>query len=281
MDTSYLGGALAPRTTLAGMPPPGDGVWQWTGLGGELFSAPAAIAARVFTWDGPTPSHPRLCPPRRFFQPARSRTRRARSSRRIPRTRQRWRSTHSTAASRWHSSTDRPGRVFLYRNLVGAASTYYHAIPGGLLFGSNLADLVEAAGIAPASEPRCAANLLPLSLGARPGHPVRWLPPVAAGRADQLGRPRLDPGAAAHLRGLRGRRSPRRKRSTPWKRPMAEVVRDSARCTGRTLSISCPAGWTVRTCRWSGIASGRRSTRRRASRSASITRGHGKTPTTP
>jgi hypothetical protein len=38
------------------------------------------------------------------------------------------------------------GRVLLYRNLVGAGFTYYHARPGGLLFGGNLADLDEASG---------------------------------------------------------------------------------------------------------------------------------------
>jgi asparagine synthase (glutamine-hydrolysing) len=40
-------------------------------------------------------------------------------------------------------------RVLLYRNLVGAGFTYYHAVPDGLLFGSNLADLVDAAGVSP------------------------------------------------------------------------------------------------------------------------------------
>ena len=35
-------------------------------------------------------------------------------------------------------------RVLLYRNLVGAGFTYYHAGPAGFLFGGNLADLVEA-----------------------------------------------------------------------------------------------------------------------------------------
>jgi asparagine synthase (glutamine-hydrolysing) len=41
------------------------------------------------------------------------------------------------------------GRVLLYRNLVGAGFTYYHADADGLLFGSNLADLVDASGVAP------------------------------------------------------------------------------------------------------------------------------------
>ncbi len=41
------------------------------------------------------------------------------------------------------------GRVLLYRNLVGSGFTYYHADADGLLFGSNLADLVDASGVTP------------------------------------------------------------------------------------------------------------------------------------
>lgn len=40
-------------------------------------------------------------------------------------------------------------RVLLYRNVVGAGFTYYHASRDGLLFGNNLADLVDAAGVTP------------------------------------------------------------------------------------------------------------------------------------
>jgi asparagine synthase (glutamine-hydrolysing) len=40
-------------------------------------------------------------------------------------------------------------RVLLYRNLAGTGHTYYHASPRGLLFGSNLADLVDASGLTP------------------------------------------------------------------------------------------------------------------------------------
>lgn len=39
------------------------------------------------------------------------------------------------------------GRLMLYRNLVGNQFTYYTMTPDGLLFGSNLADLVETSGI--------------------------------------------------------------------------------------------------------------------------------------
>ena len=40
-------------------------------------------------------------------------------------------------------------RVLLYRNLVGSGFTYYHAASDGLLFGSNLAELVDASHVAP------------------------------------------------------------------------------------------------------------------------------------
>jgi asparagine synthase (glutamine-hydrolysing) len=39
------------------------------------------------------------------------------------------------------------GRLMLYRNLVGNQFTYYTMTPDGLLFGSNLADLIESSGI--------------------------------------------------------------------------------------------------------------------------------------
>lgn len=41
---------------------------------------------------------------------------------------------------------DAAGRVVLYRNLVGTGFTYYHLCGDGLVFGSNLADLVHATG---------------------------------------------------------------------------------------------------------------------------------------
>ncbi len=41
------------------------------------------------------------------------------------------------------------GRVVLYRNLVGAGFTYYHAGRDGFRFGSNLAELVETSGVTP------------------------------------------------------------------------------------------------------------------------------------
>src|SRR5262249_1540301 len=41
------------------------------------------------------------------------------------------------------------GRLLIYRNLIGNGFTYYQPVEGGVLFGSNLAALVDAAGELP------------------------------------------------------------------------------------------------------------------------------------
>lgn len=41
------------------------------------------------------------------------------------------------------------GKVLLYRNLVGDSNSYYRETSSGVLFGSNLADLIEASGESP------------------------------------------------------------------------------------------------------------------------------------
>ncbi len=40
-------------------------------------------------------------------------------------------------------------RVLLYRNLVGSGFTYYRAAADGLLFGSNLAELIDVSPVSP------------------------------------------------------------------------------------------------------------------------------------
>jgi asparagine synthase (glutamine-hydrolysing) len=150
MDTSYLGGALAPdasrRHALSA-----DGVWQWTGLAADLFLGARGNCCRVFTWDG------LLLLIRGYARPSGSS-----SPLDLERVAQEVRAEyleHGTLAvdaldgSFSLALLDGPaGRVVLYRNLVGTGSTYYHATPGGLLFGSNLADLVEAVGATPAPD---------------------------------------------------------------------------------------------------------------------------------
>jgi asparagine synthase (glutamine-hydrolysing) len=51
------------------------------------------------------------------------------------------------------------GRVLLYRNLVGTGFTYYTQVPGGIVFGSNLALLVEAVGAAAVPNQAALASL--------------------------------------------------------------------------------------------------------------------------
>jgi asparagine synthase (glutamine-hydrolysing) len=148
MDTSYLGGALAPDTSRRHVLH-ADGAWQWTGLSAELFLAARGDCARVFTWDG------LLLLIRGYARPARSTS--PLDLERVAREVHAEYLEHGTLAvdaldgSFSLALLDGPGgRVVLYRNLVGAGSTYYHSLPGGLLFGTNLADLVEAAGVTPA-----------------------------------------------------------------------------------------------------------------------------------
>ena len=129
--------------------PTGDGVWHWAGLGGELFLRARGDCARVFAWDG------LLLLIRGYARPTGNS-----SPLDLERVAQEVRAEYlehgSLAVDGLEGSfslalLDGPaGRVVLYRNLVGAGATYYHATPGGLLFGNNLADLVEAAGSAPA-----------------------------------------------------------------------------------------------------------------------------------
>jgi asparagine synthase (glutamine-hydrolysing) len=147
MDTSYLGGAFAPDSSRPHTPSE-NGLWRWTGLAGELFLRARGDCARVFAWDG-------------LLLLIRGYARTAGSSNPLDleRVAQEVRAEYlehgSLAVDGLEGSfalalLDGPaGRVVLYRNLVGAGSTYYHATPGGLLFGSNLVDLVEAAGNSP------------------------------------------------------------------------------------------------------------------------------------
>jgi asparagine synthase (glutamine-hydrolysing) len=146
MDTSYLGGALAPDASRR-HPLAAEGIWQWTGLAADLFVGARGDCARIFTWDG------LLLLIRGYTRPAGST-----SPLDLERVAQQVRGEyleHGTLAvdaldgSFSLALLDGPaGRVILYRNLVGAGSTYYHTLPGGLLFGTNLADLVDAAGSA-------------------------------------------------------------------------------------------------------------------------------------
>jgi asparagine synthase (glutamine-hydrolysing) len=147
MDTGFQGGAFAPNASRR--PIPSDSrVWQWTGLAADLFLLTRGDCARVFSWDG------LLLLIHGYARVAGSST--PLDLECVARQVHAGYVEHGTlavdglAGSFTLALLDGPaGRVLLYRNLVGAGATYYRALPGGLVFGSNLADLVESAGDTP------------------------------------------------------------------------------------------------------------------------------------
>jgi asparagine synthase (glutamine-hydrolysing) len=144
MDTGYLGG-IRSRSHSDGRSSVAGGGWRWDGVNSSLFVQSRGPCARLFDWDG------LVLVIRGYARPAGSS-----GPLDLERVAQQVRGEyleHGTLAvdgldgSFSLALLDGPaGRVILYRNLVGAGSTYYHATPDGLLFGSNLADLVESAG---------------------------------------------------------------------------------------------------------------------------------------
>jgi asparagine synthase (glutamine-hydrolysing) len=148
MDTGFQGGAFAPQASRRPIPS-AEGVWQWTGLAADLFVRARGDSARVFSWDG------LLLLIRGYARVAGSGN--PLDLERVAREVHAGYVEHGTlsvdalAGSFTLALLDGPaGRVVLYRNLVGAGSTYYHASSDGLLFGNNLADLVDASGVTPA-----------------------------------------------------------------------------------------------------------------------------------
>ncbi len=146
METSYLGGAVARdpsrRYFLS------EDEWHWSGPEADLFLRARGGCARVFNWDG------LVLLIRGYVRPAGTsgpldleRVARAVHAEYVER--------GTLAADGLDGSftlalLDGPaGKVLLYRNLVGAGATYYHATPGRLYFGSNLAALVAASGETP------------------------------------------------------------------------------------------------------------------------------------
>jgi asparagine synthase (glutamine-hydrolysing) len=142
MSTSYLGGIW--KRGSAPLPGTVDEDWGWVGER-ELFVRGAPACARLFTWDG-------LALLLRGY--ARPRT--AGGPLDLERVAEELRCAYLEQGTLAVDDLDgsftlalldsQAGRVLLYRNLVGAGFTYYHAGPDGLLFGGNLAELVEATG---------------------------------------------------------------------------------------------------------------------------------------
>jgi asparagine synthase (glutamine-hydrolysing) len=153
MELSYLGGILkrgaAERRRAAGQPAGAvDEDWGWVADDAELFAHGAGAGCRLFTWDSLA-----------LLLRGHARPRAAGGPPDVERVAEEVRCHYLE-----HGTLDVDGlegsftlalldgqarRVLLYRNLVGAGFTYYHAGPDGLLFGSNLAQLVDAGCAAP------------------------------------------------------------------------------------------------------------------------------------
>jgi asparagine synthase (glutamine-hydrolysing) len=152
MNSSYLGGIWARGPVERRDNPPSPELvqedWGWVGEGAELFLRGPASCTRLFTWD----SLALLI--RGHARPAGS-TGAVDLDRLAEELRCHYLEQGILAVDDLDGSftiallDGQAGRVILYRNLVGAGFTYYHPAPGGLLFGGNLAELVQATGRRP------------------------------------------------------------------------------------------------------------------------------------
>jgi asparagine synthase (glutamine-hydrolysing) len=148
---SYLGGIFK-RGPVERRPAAGAGAidedWGWMGEEAELFLHAAGPCCRLFTWDALALLVRGYARPIRGQEPL--------DLERMAEEVRCHYLEHGELAVDWLDGSftlalmDGQGqRVLLYRNLVGSGFTYYRADAGGLLFGSNLAELIEAAHVAP------------------------------------------------------------------------------------------------------------------------------------
>ena len=151
METTYLGGMVrrdaAERRKATGVLAGGE---AWASAGGdqELFLHATGLCCRLFTWEG------LVLLLRGYARPAN-----ASGPPDLERVAEEVRChylEHGDLAVEGLEGSftlalldGQARRVLLYRNLVGSGFTYYHVGPDGLLFGSNLADLVDVAADAP------------------------------------------------------------------------------------------------------------------------------------
>ena len=132
MDTSFRGGVL---NRPADESSSGDG-WRFAGAGRELFLRADAPGCRLFTW-GSLAVLVRGC--------VRPDAESVAESLRCHYLEHGDLAVDGLEGSFTVALLDgQARRVILYRNLVGAGFTYYHAGPSGFHFGGNLAELVEA-----------------------------------------------------------------------------------------------------------------------------------------
>src|SRR4051812_7061514 len=142
---SYLGG-IWKRGPMRRRGVPGPEVvnedWGWVGENAELFLRGAAAACRLFTWDG------LALLIRGYARPAGS-TCGLDLERVAEELRCHYLEQGDLAVDELDGSftvalcDSTAERVILYRNLIGAGFTYYHASADGLLFGGNLAELAD------------------------------------------------------------------------------------------------------------------------------------------
>ena len=151
MAIGYLGGILKP-TAMERRPAARAGAidedWGWVGEDAELFLHAVGPCCRLFTWDALALLLRGYCRPASSSEPL--------DLERIAEEVRCHYLEHGELAVEGLEGSftlalldGQARRVLLYRNLVGSGFTYYHAGSDGLLFGSNLADLVDAAHVSP------------------------------------------------------------------------------------------------------------------------------------
>jgi asparagine synthase (glutamine-hydrolysing) len=170
VEISYLGGILK-RGPAERRPVVGAGTidedWGWMGEDAELFLHAAGPCCRLFTWDAlallvrgyARPVSGGVVAERLHSDSLRESATCGQEPLDLERVAEEIRChylEHGQLAIEWLDGSftlalldGQARRVLLYRNLVGSGFTYYHAAADGLLFGSNLAELVEAAHVAP------------------------------------------------------------------------------------------------------------------------------------
>ena len=160
MSTSFLGGIWkrGPMERRPGAPSP-EAVnedWGWVGQKTELFLRGDPTTSRLFRWDG------LAILLRGYVRPAGS-TGPLDLERLAEELRCHYLEHGTLAVDDLDGSftlalfDSQAERLILYRNLVGTGFTYYHPTPDGLLFGGNLAELLELS----AAKPRANAAVLP------------------------------------------------------------------------------------------------------------------------
>jgi asparagine synthase (glutamine-hydrolysing) len=155
MDVSFLGGIwkrgpASKRRTGAPTPEVVNEDWGWVGEGTELFVRGSPACSRLFTWDG-------LALLLRGY----ARPTGMRGGLDLDRVAEELRChylEHGTLAVDDLEGSftlalldSQAERVILYRNLIGSGFTYYRADPDGMLFGGNLAELVDLSAETPSA----------------------------------------------------------------------------------------------------------------------------------